>query len=136
MRLEVIASQSETLSAELSETEATYAELVRSREVALVAARERLEALKRSIGELKVQQALADLSELATGMQGSLGVSDRLDRIKDKVEDKRNFAAGRARVARESLDVEDVRVREAEQQAMAEAALRRFEQTTATGNQA
>lgn len=127
LRLETIATETEQLSVQLEETENTYEDLVRSREVALVAARDRIEALKRSIGELKVQHALAELSEMAAGMHGTLGVSDTLDRIKERVDDKRNFAAGRARVARESLDVEDVRAREAEQQALAELALQRFE---------
>jgi phage shock protein A len=130
LRLETIASETAQLTTQLAETEATYKDLVRSREVALVAARDRLEGLKRSIGELKVQQALADLTELAAGMHGTLGVSDTLDRIKDRVDDKRNFAAGRARVARDSIDMTDVHAREAEQEVLCEAALERFERAS------
>ena len=43
------------------------------------------------------------------------------------VEDKRNFARGRVRVARDAFDTEEVRQREAEQTASAEAALSRYE---------
>jgi hypothetical protein len=110
------------------QTEATYRELVRAREVALVAARDKIEALKRSIGDLKVQEALAELTELAAGMQGTIGLSDgTLERVRDRVDDRRNFAAGRVRVAREAIDTTEVREREAEQAASAEAALRRYE---------
>ena len=43
------------------EAEETYKSLVRSRDVAVEAARAKIEGLKRSIGEVRVQQALADL---------------------------------------------------------------------------
>jgi phage shock protein A len=132
LRLEAIASELAQHRAQLDESEATYKELVRAREVALVAARDRIENLKRSIGEMKVQEALADLTELAAGLHGSIGMDDgTLERIKDRVDDKRNFAKGRVRVARDAFDTEEVRQREAEQTASAEAALLRYE--TATG---
>ena len=128
VRLETIAGELQRHRAQFDETEATYKELVRAREVALVGARDRIESLKRSIGELKVQRALADLTELAAGMHGSIGVSDgTLERIQERVDEKRDFAKGRVRVARDAFDTEDVRVREAEQAAIAEAALRRYE---------
>jgi phage shock protein A len=128
MRLEAIASEHAQHTSQLVEAEATYKELVRAREVALVAAKEKIEGLKRSIGDYKVQQALADLTELAAGMHGSIGLTDgTLDRVKERVDEKRNFAAGRARVARDAIDTSGVRLREAEQEAMAEDALRRFE---------
>jgi phage shock protein A len=130
MRLETIASEIAQHAAQLSEADATYRELVRARQVALTAAREKIEGLKRSIGDFRMQQALADLTELAAGMHGSIGMNDgTLERIKEKVDAKRDFAAGRVRVARESIDTTELRVREAEQAAMAEAALLRFETT-------
>jgi phage shock protein A len=128
LRLEAVGGELAQHRAQRQEAEGTYKELVRAREVALVAARDRIESLKRGIGELKVQQALADLTELAAGMHGSIGISDgTLERIQERVEDKRNFAKGRVRVARDAFDSEDVRQREAEQAASAEAALRRYE---------
>ena len=114
------------------EAEATYRELVRARQVAIVAAKDKIEGLKRSIGDYRVQQALADLTEMAAGMQGAIGLNDgTLERVKDKVDEKRNYAAGRVRVARESIDSTEVRMREAEQTAMADAALARFEAAAA-----
>ncbi|HKU41435.1 MAG TPA: hypothetical protein VJR89_24930 [Polyangiales bacterium] len=128
LRLSRIGEERASLGTQLTEAEAMYRELVRAREVALRAAGEKIEALKRSIGELRVQEALAELSELAAGMQGSLGLSDgTLERIRDKVDDKRNFAAGRVRVARESFDRAELEASEAERAALAEAALQAYE---------
>ncbi len=129
LRIETIDAQLAQQQAQLVETEATYGELTRAREVALVAARDRIESLKRELGDLRVQESLADLNEMAAGMQGAMGLSDgTIERLQQGIADKRNHAAGRARVARDAIDTEDARVREAEQQALAEAALARFEQ--------
>jgi len=77
-----------------------------------------------------------DLTELAAGMHGSIGLSDgTLERVQERVEDKRNLAKGRVRVARDAFDSEDARLREAEQAASAEAALRRFEGATGQSSQ-
>ncbi|MDH5672990.1 MAG: hypothetical protein OEZ06_12620 [Myxococcales bacterium] len=128
LRMEAIADELSECKRQFDTAEANYADLVSARQVAVDAARQKLEALKRSIGEARVQQALADLSELAADMQGELGLGDgSLDRLREQMEDRRDLAVGRARVARESLDVSAVRRREALQRERAEAALRRFE---------
>jgi hypothetical protein len=133
LRLENIETQLKDTHVKHTDTEAAYRELVRTREVALLAARDRIESLKRDIGDLRVQESLADLAELAAGMQGSLGLSSStLDRLQQGVSDKRHFAAGRARVARDAIDHDAIETREAEQAAMAEAALARYEQRQST----
>jgi len=129
LRLETIDGQLQKHETQRAETEVTYKELVRAREVALVTARDRIDALKRDIGELRVQESLADLTELAAGMHGAIGnTGATLDRVQAGVNQKRDLAAGRARVARDSLDVAEVHTREVEQAAMEESALQRFEQ--------
>ena len=128
LRLEAIEEQLAGDRKELDEAEATYRELVRAREQAIAGARARIDALKRSIDECKLSEALAELTELASGLQGSLGVSDgTLDRVKERMDERRYYAAGRVRVARESIDTEQQRTREAEQAALGEQALERFE---------
>jgi phage shock protein A len=128
LRLEAIGQRRTALDEELVQTEATYKELVRAREVALVSARERIETLKRSIDECKVQEALADLTELSAGMHGSIGLSDgTLERVRERMDERKHRAVGRSRVARDSIDVAAVHAQEAEQAAMAEDALARFE---------
>lgn len=132
LRLETIAKEIAQHAEQHAEAEATYKELVRARQVAIVAAKDKIENLKRSIGDYRVQQALADLTEMAAGMHGAIGLDDRtLERVKERVDEKRNYAAGRVRVARESIDTTEVRMREAEQSALADAALARFEASAA-----
>ena len=128
LRLEAVEEQLGRYRKELDEAEATYRELVRAREQAIARARARIDALKRSIDECKLTEALAELTELASGLQGALGVSDgTLDRVQERVDERRHYAAGRVRVARESIDTEEQRAREAEQAVLAEEALARFE---------
>ena len=64
---------------------------------------------------------------MAAGMIGSLGgAGDTLNRLHDMVEEDREKAAGRARVARDSLDTTDIHVKEAEHKALADQALADF----------
>ena len=106
LRLEQVAQQLTALRGQLAETETTYSELLRARELMVSAARDKLGALKRSIRELETQQALAGLSELSAGMQNSFdGSGATLERLLEQVEERRTLAVGRARVAREGLEL-------------------------------
>jgi phage shock protein A len=126
LRLEEVAQQLTALRGQLAETETTYSELLRARELMVSAARDKLGALKRSIRELETQQALAGLSELSAGMQSSFdGSGATLERLLEQVEERRTSAVGRARVAREGLALGGAH--EAERALLAEQALRRLE---------
>jgi len=115
------------LNAQLESAEARYKELVRARDVAIKAARDKIEQLRRGIDDMKVQKAMAELNEMAAGMVGSLGGSgDTLNRLEEMVEEERSKAAGRARVARDSVDMSGTVVKEAEQRALADMALADF----------
>lgn len=76
---------------------------------------------------MKMKQAMAELTEMASGMISSIGGSgDTLDRLQTMVEEERNKAAGRARVARDSMDMSTIQLKEAEQNALADQALADF----------
>jgi hypothetical protein len=66
--------------------------------------------------------------EMASGMISTIGGSgDTLDRLQKMVEEERNKAAGRARVARDLLgSAADVQLQEEEHRALAEQALADF----------
>ncbi len=128
LRLEEVQADLEEQRRQLDGAERTFRDLVRSRDVAVEAARRKIEGLKRSIGELQVQRALAELTEMAAGLHGAIGVDEvSLDRLKEKVEDRRDFAVGRVRVAREAVDQATLEADDAAERALAEAALTRFE---------
>lgn len=112
---------------QLEDAELRYNELVNARDVSIEAARNKIQELRRGIDDMKVQKAMADLNEMASGMVGTIGGSgDNLNRLGEIVEEERTKAAGRARVAKDSLDLTDVKMQEAEQDALAEMALADF----------
>jgi phage shock protein A len=128
LRLEQLTQTQEVTEQQLHEAESMYRELLHAREVALRGARDRLEQLRSSIGAMRAQQALAELSELSAGMHGSLGMSELdVERLRLKVEDRRHAASARVRVARDVRDASELDSREAEQQGLAEAALLAYE---------
>jgi hypothetical protein len=128
LRLERVRAELARGSEQLLRSEATYQELTRSRNAAVESARARIEAMKRSIGEVQAQRALAELCELAADLQGSIGVSEgTLERVHERLEEERELAVGRARVARDALGAERDDSAEQDRAAEAEAALRRFE---------
>jgi phage shock protein A len=112
---------------ELEVAEQTYKELVKARDVAIAEAKRKIETLKRGIDDLKVQKAMAELNEMAAGMVTNIGGSgDTLDRLSEMVQDERNKAAGKARVARDTLNTTEFAVQESEHKALADLALADF----------
>jgi hypothetical protein len=70
---------------------------------------------------------MAEIHEMASGMITSIGGSgDTLNRLHEMVEEERTKAAGRARVAKDSIDMSNVEVQEAEMNALADQALADF----------
>jgi len=127
LRYQTVDKQHDDLNAQLESADTRYKELVRARDVAVKAARDKIESLRRGIDDMKVQKAMAELNEMAAGMVGSLGGSgDTLNRLEEMVEDERSKAAGRARVARDSVDMSGTVLKEAEQKAIANMALADF----------
>ena len=113
--------------AQLDQAEKTYKDLITARDVAINAARQKIESLKAGINDMKMKKAMAELNEMAAGMVTSIGGSgDTLDRLEKMVEEERTKAAGKARVARDQLDMSGVMMQEAEQKAMADQALADF----------
>lgn len=127
LRLQTVERELEENRRQLEQAETTYKDLLKARDVAVSSARAKIEALRSGISDLKMKRAMAELTEMASGMISSIGGSgDTLDRLQTMVEEERTKAAGRARVARDSMDMSAVQVKEAEQSALAEQALADF----------
>jgi phage shock protein A len=127
LQLQTVQGQLDDNRKALEQAEATYKQLTQARDVAITEAKAKLDTLKRGIDDLKVQRAMAELSEMASGMVSQIGGSgDTLDRLTEMVQDERNKAAGKARVARDTLDTSGVQMKGAEQSALAEQALADF----------
>ncbi|NNC90220.1 MAG: hypothetical protein HKN82_17320 [Akkermansiaceae bacterium] len=127
LELKEISREHDGVKDQMEDAEKRYKELTRARDVSVKTAREKIEALRRDIDDMKVQKAMAELNEMASGMVTSIGgAGDTLNRLEGLVEEERTKAAGRARVARDSLDLSDVTTEAAEQGALEEMALADF----------
>lgn len=127
LRLQTVTRELEENRKQMAQAEETYKDLVKARDVAVAAARAKIESLKGAINDMRMKTALADMNEMAAGMITQIGGSgDTLDRLHEMVEEERNKAAGRARVARDALDMGQVEIKEAEQKALADQALADF----------
>ena len=128
LRLKTVDRELDENRKQLDQAELTYKELVRARDVAVAITRQKIEALKSGISDMRMKRAMAEITEMASGMVTNLGgAGDTLNRLDAMVEEERYRAAGRVRVAVDSLDLHDVHVKEAEQKALAEQALAEFE---------
>ncbi len=127
LRLQSVQAELAENRKQLEQAETTYQNLVKARNVAVQAAKAKLETLKSAITDMKMKKALAELTEMSTAMIGSIGGSgDTMDRLTEMVNEERDKAAGRARVAREKIDFSTVELKEAEQKALADQALADF----------
>ena len=127
LRLQTVQRELTENRTQLEQAETTYQELIKARDVSIRAAQAKIEELKSSLDDLKVKKATAELTEMASGMISSIGGSgDTLDRLHKMVEEERTQAAGRARVARDSLSTADISIKEEEQKALADQALADF----------
>ncbi|MCL4818835.1 MAG: PspA/IM30 family protein [Vicinamibacteria bacterium] len=127
LQLKTVKEQLEENRAQLQAAEDTYKKLVSARDVSVREAQAKIEKLKRMISETEMLEAQAELQEMASGMIGSIGGSgDTLNRVEEYLTERRDKAAGRARVAGSTIDTSKVELMEAEQQALADAALSEF----------
>lgn len=127
LRLQTVVRELEEDRKQLEQAEKTYKDLIRARDVSIKAAQDKIESLKYSLSDLKIKRATAELTEMASGMINTIGGSgDTLNRLHEMVEEQREQAAGRARVARDSLNTSEIDLKEGEQRAMADQALADF----------
>jgi phage shock protein A len=127
LQLKTVKEQLEENRRQLEAAESTYKKLVKSRDVSVRDAQDKIEKLKRMMTETEMLEAQAELQEMATGMVSSIGGSgDTLNRVEEYLTERRDKAAGKARVAASSIDTGKVELLEAEQQALADAALTEF----------
>src|SRR6201993_2137836 len=127
LRLQTVERELDENRAQMEQAEKTYKDLVKARDVAINAARQKIEGLKSSISDLKMNRAMAELTEMASGMITSIGSSgETVDRLHHIVGEERSKASGRVRVALDTLDTSGVMVKDAEQKALADQALADF----------
>src|ERR1700740_2798968 len=75
LRLQTVERELDENRKQLEQAETTYKDLLKARDVAVSSARAKIEALRSSISDMKMKQAMAELTEMASGMIGSIGGS-------------------------------------------------------------
>ena len=127
LQLKTVKEQLEENRTQMVAAEETYKKLVQARDVSVREAQAKIEGLKRLLTETEMLEAQAELQEMAKGMISSIGGSgDTLARVEEYVTERRDKAAGRARVAAGSIDTSQVELKEGEQEALADQALTEF----------
>lgn len=127
LKLKDTEKEHDVVQQQLEESEKRYQELLRARDVTVKEAKDKIERLARDIDDMKLQKATAELNEMAAGMVTEIGgAGDTLNRLEGIVEEERTKAAGRARVAKDALDLGDIDQKASEQDALAEMALAEF----------
>jgi phage shock protein A len=127
LQLKNVRAQLEENREQLKTAEETFQKLVKSRDVSVREAQRKIDTLKQMMSETEMLEAQAELQEMAKGMITSIGGSgDTLARVEEYLTERRDKAAGRARVASTSIDTSEVEMMEAEQQALGDAALAEF----------
>jgi len=127
LRLQSVESQLTENRTQLEQAEKTYKDLVKARDVAVQTARAKIESLKGAINDMRMKQAMAEIHEMSAGMITNIGgAGDTLNRLETMVTEERDKAAGRARVARDAVDMTGVEIKEAEMNALADQALADF----------
>ncbi len=128
VRLDAIDKEGNEVLTRLTESETKYKELTKARDLSVKAAKEKMEKLGRDIKGMKMDTAAANLTEMANGMISQLGTgADNMNRISGIVEEQRNKAAGRLRVAKDSVEFGKIAELESADNTMAEIALAQFE---------
>jgi len=127
LRLQTVRRELAENQTQAGQAEKTYKDLLMARDVSISAAQAKIQSLERDIGDVKVKKAMAELTEMASGMVSQIGGSgDTLDRLHKMVTDEKEKASGRVRVARDSMNLQDVQLKESENRALADQALADF----------
>jgi phage shock protein A len=127
LQLKTVKEQLDENRQQLEAADDTFKKLVKTRDVAVRDAQAKIESLKRMLTETEMLEAQAELQEMAQGMITKIGGSgDTLSRVEEYLSERRDKAAGKARVAASTIDTSEVDLKEAEQEALADQALTEF----------
>jgi len=127
LELRRVSEQLEENGRQEQEAEEMYQSYLKQRDVIIREAREKIEALSRKISQVKIMEAQAELSRMATGTPMAIGdTGDNLKRVEEGLQERYEKAAGTVRVTKDSILGEDLKMKEAERKALAEQALAEF----------
>src|SRR5579884_1529977 len=93
LRLQTVERELEENRTQLTQAETTYKDLIRARDVAVNTAKAKIENLRAGISDMRMKRAMAEMTEMASGMVTQIGGSgDTLDRLTAMVDEEREKA--------------------------------------------
>jgi len=112
---------------QLKDAERMYQDYLAQRDAAVREARARLEAASRTLSKVQMAEAQAELAEIASATSFDVaGSGATLERLEEGLGERLADARGKVRVAGDSMDTTQVKVQEAEQDALADSMLAEF----------
>lgn len=127
LQLQTVKQQLEENQQQLEAAEKTFKDMERARDVSIKEAKAKIEKLQNLVSETEMMEAQAELQEMAKGMISGIGESgDTINRVTSLLEERRDKAAGKARVSSSSYDTSGIEMKEEEMDALGDAALAEF----------
>ena len=127
LQLQTVKGQLEENKGQLEMSEKTFKDLEKARDVSVRDAQARIEKLQNKLSEAEMLEAQAELQSMAKGMISSIGTSgSSLQYAEEILNERRDKAAGKARVAAGGIDTSSVQLKENEQAALGDQALAEF----------
>lgn len=127
LQLQTVKQQLEENQQQMEIAEKTFKDLEKSRDISIREAQGKIEKLQQLVSEAEMMEAQAELQEMAKGMISGIGTTgDTIARVSELVQERRDKAAGKARVASGSIDTSSIELKASEQEALGEQALAEF----------
>jgi phage shock protein A len=113
--------------AELSETEEAYQANLRQAKVAQQEFQDKIGRLEKQLSQVKIKEAQAEAATALSSVAFKVGdLGDTMRTVEEVLQKRYEVSAGKARVARDMVDMEAVQERESERKALEQAALAEF----------
>jgi phage shock protein A len=112
---------------ELSETEEAYQLNLRQAKVAQQEFSDKVRKLEKQLSQVQIKEAQAEAATALSSVAFKVGdLGDTMKTVEEVLQKRYEVSAGKARVARDMVDIETVREKEGERKALEQAALAEF----------
>ena len=112
---------------ELSETEEAYQANLRQAKVAQQEFQDKIGRLEKQLSQVKIKEAQAEAATALSSVAFKVGdLGDTMKTVEDVLQKRYEVSAGKARVARDMVDMDAVQEKESERKALEQTALAEF----------
>jgi phage shock protein A len=116
-----------TDTAELTETEDAYQANLRQAKVAQHEFEDKVRGLEKQLSQVKIKEAQAEAATALSGVGFRIGdLGDTMKTVEEVLQKRYEVSAGKARVAKDMVDIEKVQEKENERRALEQTALAEF----------